>query len=367
MFERFTEPARRVLVLAQEEARLLGHSFIGTEHLLLGILRENAGVATEALAIFDIQLSAAREMVQETIGLSVTSASGSPPFTPRAKKVLELSLRAALQLGANDIGPEHLLLGLVDEGAGVAAQVLTNLGASPDAVRRRVVELLGEAQGGGLGDRLTHRPELPNELSGSGWISRAPSLWHQGRVVACSFCGRTPPASGQVIAGQDAFICEHCVRIWSRRLVSTGPFPGSQFRARRSPATGLADVRRGAQPDDPDVARRDIEDAYGRSNDLSDDGQSIPTVERGGNLGPTLVAARSAQPHYAVRNVEIVVDEVAFADPEHAAVLFSIALDGQVALGRRRGDAVIEDGVWKMARSTFCQLMGMAGVQCPPE
>ncbi|MGH8921240.1 MAG: Clp protease N-terminal domain-containing protein, partial [Actinomycetes bacterium] len=113
MFERFTDRARRVLVLAQEEARLLNHNFIGTEHILLGLIHEGEGVAAKALEQLGISLEAVREKVEETIGPAGTSPAGSPPFTPRAKKVLELSLREALQLGHNYIGTEHMLLGLV--------------------------------------------------------------------------------------------------------------------------------------------------------------------------------------------------------------------------------------------------------------
>ncbi|MHB8467280.1 MAG: ATP-dependent Clp protease ATP-binding subunit, partial [Acidimicrobiales bacterium] len=142
MFERFTERARRVMVLAQEEARLLNHNFIGTEHLLLGLIHEGEGVAAKALEQLGISLEAVREKVEETMGAPSTAAGGSPPFTPRAKKVLELSLREALQLGHNYIGTEHILLGLVREGEGVAARVLVDLGADLSRVRQQVIQLL---------------------------------------------------------------------------------------------------------------------------------------------------------------------------------------------------------------------------------
>ena len=135
MFERFTDRARRVLVLAQEEARLLNHNFIGTEHILLGLIHEGEGVAAKALESLGISLEAVREKVEETIGPAGSSTTGSPPFTPRAKKVLELSLREALQLGHNYIGTEHMLLRLVREGEGVAVQVLVSLGADLSRVR----------------------------------------------------------------------------------------------------------------------------------------------------------------------------------------------------------------------------------------
>jgi len=142
LFERFTDRARRVLVLAQEEARLLNHNFIGTEHILLGLIHEGEGVAAKALESLGISLEAVREKVEETIGPAGSTTTGSPPFTPRAKKVLELSLREALQLGHNYIGTEHMLLGLVREGEGVAAQVLVNLGADLSRVRQQVIQLL---------------------------------------------------------------------------------------------------------------------------------------------------------------------------------------------------------------------------------
>ncbi len=142
MFERFTDRARRVLVLAQEEARLLNHNFIGTEHILLGLIYEGEGVAAKALQHMGVTLEAVREKVEETIGPASSSTTGSPPFTPRAKKVLELSLREALQLGHNYIGTEHMLLGLVREGEGVAAQVLQSLGADLQRVRQQVVSMM---------------------------------------------------------------------------------------------------------------------------------------------------------------------------------------------------------------------------------
>src|SRR5688572_8362614 len=149
MFERFTDRARRVVVLAQEEARLLNHSYIGTEHILLGLIHEGEGVAAKALESLGISLEAVRSQVEEMIGQGGTSPSGHIPFTPRAKKVLELSLREALQLGHNYIGTEHILLGLIREGEGVAAQVLIKLGADLSRVRQQVIQLLSGYQGSG--------------------------------------------------------------------------------------------------------------------------------------------------------------------------------------------------------------------------
>ena len=154
MFERFTDRARRVVVLAQEEARMLEHGYIGTEHLLLGLIHEGEGVAARALEALEIDLDAVRQQVEAIIGRGQHAASGHIPFTPRAKRVLELSRRESDQLGHHYIGTEHILLGLVREGDGVAAQVLVKLGADLNRVRQQVIQLLhgttveGAARGG---------------------------------------------------------------------------------------------------------------------------------------------------------------------------------------------------------------------------
>jgi hypothetical protein len=145
MFERFTDRARRVVVLAQEEAGLLNHDYIGTEHILLGLIHEQEGVAARALTELGISLETIRVEVVEIIGRGETAPTGHIPFTPRSKKVLELSLREALQLGHNYIGTEHILLGLIREGEGVGAQVLVKLGGSLDRVRQEVIRVLSAA------------------------------------------------------------------------------------------------------------------------------------------------------------------------------------------------------------------------------
>ncbi|MCE4026314.1 ATP-dependent Clp protease ATP-binding subunit [Microbacterium sp. Au-Mic1] len=147
MFERFTDRARRVVVLAQEEAKMLNHNYIGTEHILLGLIHEGEGAAAKALESLGISLESVREQVQDIIGQGQQQPTGHIPFTPRAKKVLELSLREALQLGHNYIGTEHILLGLIREGEGVAAQVLVKLGADLNKVRQQVIQMLSGSPG----------------------------------------------------------------------------------------------------------------------------------------------------------------------------------------------------------------------------
>jgi ATP-dependent Clp protease ATP-binding subunit ClpC len=151
LFQRFSDSARRVVVLAQEEARKLNHNYIGTEHLLLGLIQEGEAVAAKALETFQVNLEAVRGQVVEVIGRGSSPPSGHIPFTPRAKKVLELSLREALQLGHNYIGTEHILLGLIREGEGVAAKVLVKLGVDLERLRNQVLKnLTGSSAAGEL-------------------------------------------------------------------------------------------------------------------------------------------------------------------------------------------------------------------------
>ena len=214
MFERFTDRARASLSYAQDEARELGHDFIGTEHLLLGLLREGEGVGAKALGALQISLEETRQRVAEMIGTgSASDPASSPPFTPRAKKVLELSLREALQIGHNYIGTEHLLLGLVREGDGVAARVLVASGADLARVRQQVMELLSGSE-----VPIGTSPQVPRGL---GWGRR-----RRARLAACSFCGRRAPDTGRLVAGTDAYICEHCVHDWAHQL-SEGKAPGA--------------------------------------------------------------------------------------------------------------------------------------------
>jgi ATP-dependent Clp protease ATP-binding subunit ClpC len=158
LFERFTDQARRVMVLAKQEARMLNHNYIGTEHILLGLIHEGDGVAAKALERLNVSLEAARRQVEEIIGQGRAAPTGHIPFTPRAKKVLELSFRESRQLGHNHIGTEHILLGLIYEGEGVAADVLQKLGASLTSVRQAVIRLLSGSPAGKYGDPLSPSP-----------------------------------------------------------------------------------------------------------------------------------------------------------------------------------------------------------------
>jgi hypothetical protein len=168
MFQRFTDRARQVVVLAQEEARRLDHNYVGTEHILLGLISEGGGVAARALESLGISLDAVRQQVEEIIGQGQQAPSGHIPFTPRAKKVLELSLRESMQLGHTYIGTEHILLGLVREGDGVAAQVLVRLGADLNRVRQQVIQLLAGRAAAEPGPGVDVRPEMAEQRAGIG-------------------------------------------------------------------------------------------------------------------------------------------------------------------------------------------------------
>jgi ATP-dependent Clp protease ATP-binding subunit ClpC len=190
MFERFTDRARRVVVLAQEEARLLDHNYIGTEHLLLGLLREHEGAAAEALRALGVSLGEVRRRVEEIIGRGKEQPSGHIPFTPRAKKVLELSLREALNLGHDYIGTEHILLGLVREGEGVAARVLTGMGATAERVLDKVIELTTERPSGRRVD-----PE-----AGAVRLGGSPAQLHDIMTRLAAIDGRLAAIGGRLTA-----------------------------------------------------------------------------------------------------------------------------------------------------------------------
>ena len=161
MFERFTERARQVVVLAQDEASALKHNYIGTEHILLGLLREEEGLAARVLESLDVTVEEVRAQVERVVGRGDEPATGQIPCTPRAKKVLELALREALSLNHSYIGTEHILLGVVRENQGVAARILLDFGADPETVRARVLETLG-------------RPGHPPPPLREGWTSYGP-------------------------------------------------------------------------------------------------------------------------------------------------------------------------------------------------
>ena len=210
MFERFTDRARRVVVLAQEEARLLNHDHIGTEHILLGLIHEGEGVAYLALTELGISLDAVRAQVEAEIGQGSEAPGGHIPFTPRAKKVLELSLREALQLGHNYIGTEHILLGLIREGEGVAAQVLVGLGADLDRVRQQVVQLLANA-GASQAEQVAAGPSRIRQQAVTAMVAGGPGSYRDEPAELV----RVVPLAREVFHGLGFRMVLISLEVWS--------------------------------------------------------------------------------------------------------------------------------------------------------
>jgi Clp amino terminal domain, pathogenicity island component len=306
-FERFTDRARRVVVLAQEEARLLGHDWIGTEHLLLGLLHEGEGVAAEALESLGISLERVRAEVEEIIGEGDAGPSGHIPFTPRAKKVLELSLREALQLGHHHIGTEHVLLGLIREGEGIAAQVLVKVGAELERVRSAVLRLLSGSS--------------PPEERG---VAPRPTL------VACSFCGRE---GERMVAGRGrrAYLCRACAA-WAVDALA-------------------GDV-------DEEVARPFVDLLTGTNDELV----ALGAVEGGAELAETWRELRTRYPAATGAMAVHLRSTRPVSDDEAVASFWWDLGDSRLAL---EGRAVRAGGRWLVTRDTFYEIVRVAGVDPP--
>jgi hypothetical protein len=355
VFERFTDRARRVVVLSQEEARRLNHNYIGTEHLLLGLIREEDSIAARAIASFHVSLADVRSKVEGIVGRGGTSPSGHIPFTPRAKKVLELALREALALQHNYIGTEHMLLGVIREGEGVAAQVLRELDVDLVAVRQRVVELLSGYT-------------RPSEVEGT-LANPIPSRTGP-KPAECGFCGTPSPECGTLYTGTSgALICEHCL---DREVVRRVDAPSaSTLPLWPQLGPSIAEIlatytTTGPPPNDEEAARAEVIDVFLRRGELSEDGTALPNVEGGENLG---VAQQEVERQYGafIPRTETIVEVVKFVNERQAIVYWSSTFNGQPVRGPQFTALVLVDGDWKVTRDSMCQQFASIGIPFPPE
>jgi hypothetical protein len=347
VFERFTDRARRVVVLAQEEARLLNHNYIGTEHILLGLIHEGEGVAALALTGLDISLERVRTEVEEIIGQGDEAPAGHIPFTPRAKKVLELGLREALQLNHNYIGTEHILLGLIREGEGVGAKVLVKLGADLPRVRQQVIQLLSGYQPGPR--------DVPS--SGASLVLPEPPALVGGTPMHCSFCGADLWDIDHYLACDRATICPDCMAAGQRAI--------EQAASSAEPAFGpvyLPPRISGSEPDDPE-ASNEVASAFTTLFEESTTREAkVDALEDGAALATVLDEAAARRPSLP-GPVRVRVLRIRFLTERRARVRFAFLIGGSEL--PQDGEAVKVDDRWRVSRETFCRVLAMAGIKCP--
>ncbi len=344
MFERFSDDARRVVVLAQEEARLLGHSHIGTEHLLLALSQLEAGIAAQTLRFFAITHQRLRIQVEEFVGLSASSPSGHVPFTPRAKKVLELSLREALALGDGHIGSEHILLGVAREGTGVGIRILEELDVTPAALRAKVEELRREQGDEPRRASFTARADPPMARARGRAVLPSWSGPANRPVARCSFCGRDESRCEHVLVAGGVRLCSVCALAAVAQL---GALPVDAPRLVRF-------ERHTSAPTDKDAAVAAIERAFdavfGPLSVAPLD--AVWAVESGDACLELIETLRAGAEYAPVAVSDITVERVRFLDEDEAEVSLGIWIAGNQQPMLQPAHAVIEGGTWKVRRST---------------
>ncbi len=337
-FERFTDHARRVLVLAQEEARILGHGFIGTVHLLLGLVHESGPVAS-VLRSFGLGLETIRTRVRDTIGTG-ENAEASPPFTPRAKRVLELSLREALGLGHQHIAPEHLLLGLLREGSGLAVQVLVALGIDLERLRQQTLTQLGRPGPVARAQAMMSTGLGPDAMVGARWSPTQSS---------CSFCGRDTWETDHFVSSPNAVICSACLDQAHEALQAARKTERELFLAPR--VFGVPPE--GTSLESLAVA---VSTALGRDSSQEDLTRSIEDFDE---LQPFWVLAAE---HFPIGS-KVVLDRVRFLDDYHATVQVRAIYPGGSWL--HHALFVQSDHRWKMSAASVREIIGGFGIATP--
>ncbi len=340
-FERFTDEARRVLVLAQEEARLLAHEYIGTEHILLGVIRVEDGIAASTLRSFGVELDNIRDRLYTTVGTSTAPVS-SPPFTPRAKKSLEYSLREALSLGHQTISPEHLLLGIINEGSGLAVEILVSLGVDVDDLRQDVIDQVSRPPSSGS-SRPWRSQRLINVTGRHGprWSPVPP---------ACSFCGRDTWESDHFVSVGTTVICSTCIVDAGRALGAADPTEWQLFLPPRVFGTA-------PEPTALESITAAIRVAFGSESSAEELSRVIEDFDE---LQPFWVLAAERLPS---DQRHIVLDRVRFLDDSHAAVQFRTAFAGgsnlhQVVL-------VCTDQDWQVTAASMREFIRGFGIPTP--
>jgi hypothetical protein len=334
VFERFTDQARRCVVLAQEEARLLNHGYIGSEHVLLGVVAEGQGLGAGALQSLDVSVDMVRAKVVTLVGRGDRPAPGHIPFTPQAKRALEGALREALRVGDHEIGTEHLLLGLIRDGESTAARTLVELEVDLDAVRETISRL---RESGGRGEvRHLTTSDVAHGVS------------FPAREGVCSFCGRDLWEVGRCVTGSFGVICEECIDT-ARDVLQRAP-AGSR-------TVPLPPRVFGAVPDPmaPVAVADAVRAAFGSG---APDAARVAAVEDGATLAPLYARAARRFP-----DVDARVDRMRF-DADGADVRFTVALGGGIGPAFEGRVIRVGDG-WRVSRDLFCSVMRVAGVECP--
>jgi hypothetical protein len=335
------------VVLAQEEARLLDHDHIGTEHLLVALLTRDAdGIATQVLLSAGITYERARAEVVEIVGRGGEPPSGHIPFTRRAKQVLELSLREALERGDDEIRSEHLLLGMIREGSGVGVQVLVKLGVDLTHLRNQVIGLRG------LRGPEPSRAVARGAMSAHAIVRGGPAPSMGRPVPRCSFCGRSEEKLTHVVVAGGVLLCDQCVHDAAEQLDALPDDAPTRVRFRRR------DVGLG----DKDAAMRAIEQAFDAviGPQRLPPAESLWAVEGGAEAESLLQQLHEDSQHVPVAVNDVTVERVRFTDQFEAEVTLGFWLAGNPQPMTQPAHAVLRDGTWKVSRATIEQFAAQA-------